>query len=222
MTDQPDWTAQVHALVAAFEQEIGLPPGKSRPFGGRRQGYRGASDDVSGVQWNTWLFATGEAYCAVNLEGLAYDGWPIARFIERELERPRLFDVRGRVSAPQLVEVVWYRDAWQIVSRPPIDEKHIGLSPRALSEVSHEAWQDALREAYDCLDAGKRHRGRARQTVTLTTTRRQVEKEVSPHLQFRQQLTPGADAGWADALRVARQNLQPLYDWVTEQASPLG
>lgn len=222
MTDQVDWTHQLHALVAAFEQELGLPPRKSRPFGGRRQGYRGASDDASGVQWNTWLLATGEAYCAVNLEGLAYDGWPVARFIERELDRPRLFDARRRVSAPQLVEVVWYRDAWRILSRPPIDEKLIGLSPRAVSEVSPEPWRDALREAYNCLDAGKRHRGRARQTVTMTKSRQQVEREVSPHLQFRQQLTTDAVGGWADNVRAARQNLQPLYDWVTEQASPLG
>ena len=45
---------------------------------------------------------------------------------------------------------------------------------------------------------------------------------MSPHLQFRQQLTTGAGGGWADAVKTARQNLQPLYDWVTEQASPLG
>jgi hypothetical protein len=40
------------------------------------------------VQWNAWVKWHGGrqmAYAGVNLEGMVYDGWPIARFIEREL-----------------------------------------------------------------------------------------------------------------------------------------
>lgn len=32
----------------------------------------------------------GAAWLGVNLEGMKYDGWPVARLIERELSRPLL------------------------------------------------------------------------------------------------------------------------------------
>lgn len=219
LTADFDWTAQVHALVAAFEQELGLAATRSRPFGGRRQGLRGASDDAQGVQWHAWLHVTGEAWCAVNLEGLAYKGWPIARLIERELAHGRLLDARDQVATPEAVEVLWSRDAWQVVSRPPIDEKHIGGGPVPLAEITPDRWAALLREAYACLDAGRHHRARARQLVTLSKRQLKAEKEVSPHLQLRQRLElPEGDAGWADTLRAARQNLLPLHAWAVEQS----
>ena len=68
------------------------------------------------------------AFLGVNLEGMAYDGWPIARFLERELDRPRLFEIRSQMESPGLTQVIWHRDAWQASLRPVILEKHIGAS----------------------------------------------------------------------------------------------
>jgi hypothetical protein len=170
------------------------------------------------VQWNAWLEAReAAAFLGVNLEGMVYDGWPVARFLERELNRPRLFDMRDRIDAPALVQAVWHRDAWQISLRPVIREKHIGVSMRMLPDIDPGAWAATLREAYSCLDPDKGHRGRATQTVT-TATGEQREYPVSPHLQFRQRLAWTPTDGWRTSLANAKQNLQPLYDWVADQS----
>jgi hypothetical protein len=55
-------------------------------FGSPSLGVDGASDSKQGVQWSGWLdFRENVAYLAVNLEGMKYDDWPVARFIEREV-----------------------------------------------------------------------------------------------------------------------------------------
>jgi mannose-6-phosphate isomerase-like protein (cupin superfamily) len=151
------------------------------------------------VQWNTWLHrGENAAYVAVNLEGMKYDGWPIARFIEREFRHPRLFEVVRQLAAPESIQMIFHRDAWQVSSRPAIEERHIGLSGRALAEIDPEGWKRTLQEAYDCLDADRGHRHRARQMVTTKSGR--VELSVSPHLKFRQRISDVAEGqrmgGW--------------------------
>ena len=84
------------------------------------------------------------AFVGVNLEGKKYDGWPIGRFIERELQQSMLFDVVPRLAHIHDIEVVWYRDAWQAASRPPIDEKFIGGSPQLLHQLTPEQWKRLL------------------------------------------------------------------------------
>jgi hypothetical protein len=74
------------------------------------------------------------AFLGVNLEGIVSDGWPVARFLERELNRPRLFDLRDRIHARALVQAVWHR-TWQISLRRVIREKHIGVSVRMLPDI---------------------------------------------------------------------------------------
>ena len=211
----------VDALLDAFATELGTQPTTLRRFGRASLGYQGASDGARGVQWNAWLDTReGAAFLGVNLEGMAYDGWPVARFIERELDRPRLFVVREQVDDPSLVQAIWHRDAWQVSLRPEIAEKHIGESPRRLSELEPASWAATLRQAYDCLDPARGHRARARQTVTTVKGERR-EYPVSPHLQFRQRVTWSPAHGWRLALAETRRNLRPIYTWVAEQSAGL-
>ena len=139
-----------------------------------------------GVEWHG---GAQMAFAGVNLEGKAYDGWPVARLIERELTQPGLFDAARRVARASDVEVIWYRDAWQVVARPPIVEKMIGGSPRLLHTLDPQDWEAMLREAYACLNPDRGHRGRGKQVVTTTTGVTRT-MEVSPHLQFRQGFWP--------------------------------
>ena len=50
---------------------------------------------------------------------------------------------------------------------PPIKEKNIAGSGTLLSELTDTIWSEMLKEAYDCLNSDKNHRGRAKQFVTL-------------------------------------------------------
>jgi hypothetical protein len=214
-----NFTEDIETLLDAFGQELGVVPGALRRFGRKSLGYLGASDGAAGVQWNAWLDAReAAAFLGVNLEGMAYDGWPVARFIERELDRPRLFDVRDQLEAPALVQVIWHRDAWQVSLRPEIVEKHIGVSQQMLPAIEPAAWAETLREAYACLDADRSHRARATQTVTTAKGAR-GERPVSPHLQFRQRISWSPAHGWKTAVAEARRNLRPLYAWVAEQSA---
>ncbi|MDE0234381.1 MAG: hypothetical protein OXM62_05190 [bacterium] len=49
----------------------------------------GISDGNEGVQWNAGYYShDGAVWLGVNLEGMKYDDWPVARLIEREISRP--------------------------------------------------------------------------------------------------------------------------------------
>ena len=55
---------------------------RGRPFGTPRGRYQGVSDNAEGVQWNAGVDREqGSSWLGVNLEGMAYDDWPIARLI---------------------------------------------------------------------------------------------------------------------------------------------
>lgn len=115
--------------------------------------------------------------------------------------------------------MIFHRDAWRFASRPAIEEKHIGLSGRALTEIDPEGWKRTLQEAYECLDPNLGHRHRGRQMVTTKSGR--VELSVSPHLQFRQRISDAAEGQqeWLPRLQRAREALQPLYTFVKEQSA---
>src|SRR5687767_6404401 len=130
-------------LVEAFVALTRTIPAEEVMFGSASLRVAGICDGTRGVQWNTWIEWDDDkqmAYAGVNLEGIAYDGWPVARFIERELEAPRLLDVRAEVRDAHVVEVLWYRDAWQVQAHPPIREKLIGRSPRLLHALTPSDW----------------------------------------------------------------------------------
>lgn len=208
----------VEALVDGFASELGTSVASLGRFGTKSLGYQGAHDGTKGVQWNVWQdHREDAAFVGVNLEGMAYEGWPIARFLEREIQAPQLFSITKEVEDPAVVQAIWFRDAWQVSLRPVIAEKHIGVSRQRITDISPADWRATLLEALECLDASKAYRGRGRQFVS-TERHGRKEYDVSPHLQFRQQIHFSRASGWAPSLAAARKNLDPLHRWVNAQS----
>lgn len=201
------------AVVGAFATVFGIA---GRPFGTPHGRSQGVSDNAEGVQWNAGVDREqGSSWLGVNLEGMAYDNWPIARLIEHELTRPRFPELcRGLPERASLV-MSWTRDAWQAAARLPITEIQIGKTPITLDRLTEARWCEILREAYDCLDSSRGHRGRALQTVTLKAG--PAKKYVSPHLHIQRVLWSGRDPAADDAAETLRRALtimQPVYDFV--------
>ena len=216
-------TGEASLLIDAFSTLTRTIPVDANTFGSPSLRLAGISDGTDGVQWNAWVEWHADkqmAYAGVNLEGKVYDGWPVARFIERELEAPRLFATVADVADPTPVEVLWYRDAWQVVARLPIVERLIGGSPRLLHTLTPDAWTAMLEEAYACLDAARGHRGRGQQVVTTTAGNR-MALSVSPHFQVRQPFwprDPDSAHGWRASLDETMSNLRPLHRWIADRA----
>ena len=146
---------------------------------------KGVSDGNEGVQWNISVNdEDGEAKLGVNLEGMKYKNWPISIFLKGELDNPRLPSLAKVIPGANKIHIKLERDAWQVLSRPPIKEKNIAGSGTLLSELTEKVWSDMLKEAYDCLNSDKNHKGRAKRSVTLMPSGEEKEMEVSPHLGF--------------------------------------
>ena len=189
-----------------------------RRFGSPSLGVLGISDGVEGVQWNAGCRRDGTAWLGVNLEGMQYDNWPVARLIEREISHPLLLSAyRPRVARPEMVRVGWTRDAWQYPGRVSIKEADLEPTPIALNQLDGDGWARALRLARECLDPKRHHRGRRRANVTLVHTGCTVERWVSPHLQFKNRL---ADSSPRPFQR-AKENLEVLHEFATHQARPV-
>ncbi|MBW3554820.1 MAG: hypothetical protein KY466_15010 [Gemmatimonadetes bacterium] len=162
-----------------------------RPFGSQSLQVGGFSDGRDGVQWNVaYDPRDGRQWVGVNLEGLQYDDWPVARLIERELRDMALPQV-VQVHAPlRDVIVLWQRDYWQATARPEIDECDIPPTPE--------------------------YRRRATQAVTLSGSGSQVEGEVSPHLMLRW-MAP-AFMEWEELFRKGKSVLPPVHEWANRRA----
>ncbi len=151
---------------------------------------------------------------------MTYDGWPIARFIERELGQPTLPDLCRALPHAGTIVMSWTRDAWQAAARPPIAEIQIGPTPRRLDDLTPEVWRTILMEAYQCLDGNRGHRGRATQTVTLKGG--PAEKEVSPHLHIEQVLWRGIPKSQEEAVTLiqrSREALLSLHSFVVQRSA---
>ncbi len=211
-----DWLGKEgEELRHAFQRVFG----EGFPFGSPSIRIGGLSDGNDGVQWNAWFDPRNEEkWAGVNLEGIKYDGWPVARLIRRELEGPTLPALARGMGDAERIEVLWARDFWQATARPRILEGWIRPTPISLGRLGEEAWRRALDGALACLDEGRDHLGRATQQVTLESDRRRVEGSVSPHLTFKLLMDPPAP--WESFLRDAKQRMQPLYDWVEERTAP--
>ena len=192
---------------------------EGRRFGSRSLGVLGISDGCEGVQWNAaYSERNGAARLGVNLEGMLYDGWPVARLIERETSHPILLtEYRDRVPRPHLVTVSWWRDAWQVSSRVRIKESRLSPTPIALDRLDGDGWAHALRQARECLDPKRGYRGRRRTKVTLRRSGRIAERWVSPHLQFTARFAEDSTR----ALRRAKDNLEVLREFAIRQARPV-
>src|SRR6186713_953698 len=108
-------SAMLRELGEAFSTLCQVLP--VRPYGTATRPRQGFSDGRDGVQWNAGIDRNRDVLTlGANLEGMEYEGWPIARLIERELVTPRLLDV---AKAPTLRECeLWFtRDAWQAAAR---------------------------------------------------------------------------------------------------------
>ena len=189
-------------------------------FGSPSLGVLGISDGFEGVQWNVWYSQRKEtAWLGVNLEGKRYDDWPVARLVEREIAHPLLLtEYRVRVARPEEVTVSWKRDAWQVGSRIRImeSESRIPPTPIALDLLDCAGWTSALGCARECLDSKRKYRGRRRTKVTLRRSGQTVERDVSPHLQFKTRLNESTP----HAMQRAKDNLEALHEWGTRQARP--
>ena len=153
----------------------------------------------------------------VGLEGKEYESWPIARLIERELLDPLfLTEYRVKVKRPEAVTVCWNRDAWQAAIRVRIKESCIAPTPITLDRLDTGGWAQALECAKECLDPRRNYRGRRRTDVTLLRSGRIVERQVSPHLQFKTRLAECTP----EAMKVAKKNLEALHAFATNQARP--
>ena len=196
---------------------------RGRDFGSPSRGVLGISDGNEGVQWNAGYYPRdGAVWLGVNLEGMKYDGWPVARLIEREISRPLLLTrYRPQVARPDKVTVLWSRDAWQYSARRPIKEANVAPTPVALDRLDGRGWAEALRGARACLDPRRQHRGRRRVPVTLLPSKRypwerRVEMDVSPHLKIRVLLVEITNRG----MREGREDLEALYEFAGERSRP--
>jgi hypothetical protein len=199
--------------IKAFEQQFNVD---ARPFGNVHAPVKGASDNANGVQWNIAVIrATHEIRLGVNLEGMKYKNWPITTFIKNELAQPSLMDVLVSIRQPEQVIVNFTRDAWQMASRPKIEEANLAHYGATLSNLTPEQWHEMLTDALSCLDKEKDYRARGLQVVTKSTG--QVEMEVSPHLNIHSYLQY-KENNIETALAHAYQNLKPIYEWVKQQA----
>lgn len=218
----PTSTHHADALKTLFRDVFRC---RGREFGSPPRGVLGISDGNEGVQWNAAYYPPdGTVELGVNLEGMKYDDWPVARLIEREISRPLLLTrYRWKVARPDRVTVVWARDAWQVTARPRIKEANIAPTPIALDRLDDQGWEDALRVARECLDPLKQLRGRRKVPVTLLPSKRhpwerKVEMEVSPHLKIR---TPLAEIT-RRAMREGRDNMEALYEFAANQSRSYG
>ena len=200
--------------VDSFRTLLGI---QGRSFGGKTKSYDGISDGYEGVQWNVAVFKDrpGKARLGVNLEGMKYDGWPIARFIEHELEH------LGLPSLPvekDKIHIDFYREAWiPSGGRPPIKEniiKHSGILLGGLTDV---LLKEMLIDASSCLAAEKNYRGRATQLVTLSKSGIEKEMEVSPHLTIYTWIWGSVPSDLPEAKMLMQKGfdrLLPVYEYV--------
>jgi hypothetical protein len=210
----------LHELAEAFSTLFAVRP--LRTYGTAKKPHQGFSDGRDGVQWNAGIDRERDVLTlGANLEGMAYDGWPIARLIERELARPGLPDLIHK-PGPNDCELWFTRDAWQAAARLPIKEQYLTPEvPLLLQSLDPPLWRTVLRSGQACLDPRRNHRGRRREEVTLLASGARVLKDVSHHLQIKCVLdvpTTASGAAIMAALRNAREILSPVHRWMVEQS----
>lgn len=209
-------------ILHTFLSRMGV---KGKAFGQVGKPHFGYSDGVHGVQWNIAIYRDSrEIYLGVNLEGMKYSGWPIATFIQSEMEQPNLEAIKAEIGKPDRIHLTLSRDAWQGPSRLTIVEQYIGGRYHKLSEIDQALWRELLSEARECLDASKNLRGRSKRRVTVRTKTCETAKmkEVSPHLTVQTKIDVDPKRDDQATLNVAFDRafaeLGPIHDWVSRVA----
>jgi len=150
---------------------------------------------------------------------MEYDGWPIARLIDRELGSFSLFKTIKTIASvdkPEDITVRWTRDVWVGSKLPPNYPEHLILCESA-SELTEDRWRTNLFEAQRCLDPKRDFRGRARQSITLQGGTKDLY--VSPHLGFVLELwrgKPQSEAGLIEPMQEAKRQLLPIYRMIAD------
>lgn len=190
-------------------------------FGSQSIGLGGLSDGNRGVQWNAWIEpGSGERWAGVNLEGMKYDRYPVARLIQGELKSPTLPSLAESIEGADRIMLLWARDFWRAGSRPKIVERDIHPTPIRLNLLGKEEWRRALEEALACLDETRNYQGWATQQVTEISRKGEQTRtgKVAPHLKFK--VEKQRDHSWESFLQETKLRMQPLYDWVAERTTP--
>lgn len=186
---------------------------KGRKFGQSGKEYYGLSDDAEGVQWNIAINKENQnTRLGVNLEGMKYKNWPIAKFIENEKNEMGLCNPDKYPQADKII-IGLYRDAWQCASRPDIDEYRI-QKEIPLSQLNKNIYNSMLNEARSCLDVSKNYMARAKQYVTKNN--KLVEMEVSPHLNIHIYLPYDSSKSEMEKMFAI---LQPIYNLIVKQST---
>jgi hypothetical protein len=214
-------TAEEFQLLSEAFVEV-FRAANPQDFGSDVLRIRGLSDRNDGVQWNASIEGTRTewrtAWLGVNLEGKQYRDWPIARLIQRKLTEPKLVAICTALQQPEEIMVRWTRDAWGPGGNRirGFTEHQIAPTPIGLSDLTQQSWRQTLREAQSCLASPQGRR--AKQWITIKDQRR--EFYVSPHLGFRRQLPwPATADQLRRAMQRAREQLQPIYDFVRERSA---
>ncbi|MCZ6503593.1 MAG: hypothetical protein O6945_13895 [Gammaproteobacteria bacterium] len=187
-------------------------------FGSGLYGSFGFHEPIEGVQWNVFMNTdTHAVYLSVNLEGMKYEDWPIARFLEHELATNGFIDLKSQIEQPEQAHAYMKRDAWQMAARPRILEGLVGDKSHSIESLETDTWQEIVSEAYDCLN-GPNHRGRATQSVTVVSSGERREMPVSPHFGVSVMLWKVAPPNLnlaAESIKAKKAMLQPIYDYVS-------
>ena len=185
-----------------------------KPFGQTNKPFFGISDGVVGVQWNLIVDTEKNTVeLGVNLEGSEkMGGMLITDFL---LARPSLTALKQACATTPEIFLAIFRDAWQVSSRPAIEEQYVGGKLHSLRELSEQQWTVILDEALSCLEADYGYRKRKRlQWVTLKTTGQKKQLDISPHLQIKTFINVDADP--YEAIKAAVEILMPVREWVMQ------
>ena len=201
------------SLLLAFCQALGV---KGREFGQLSKPFFGVSDGAEGVQWNLSVNSgEDEVWLGINLEGMKYSDWPIARFLQTELSNMQLPGIAEKLPGNMEIYALIMRDAWQRASRPHIKEQYIEGMPVELKALTSETWTTALSESLHCLDEKRYYKGRGLQNVTRLKRNGEVHvemMEVSPHFQIQTKIEKNMRT--VDGLQRIISLLKPLHEWL--------
>ena len=137
-----------------------------------------------------------------------------------EQDNPSIENLKSQVDDPDGIFIRLMRDAWQVISRPNIEEQYIGGGIASLAETDNRKWLQMVGESLDCLDSINSYQGRAKQLVTLVKQPMKGDRRrlmpVSPHLTVFSKV--GLGEGFEEELRRILGEMKPIYDWVKKSA----
>ena len=208
-------------LLRSFKSVLNV---EGKPFGQLNKPFFCISDGNNGIQWDLRVSTDTEViHLGVNLEGKKYKSWPIATFIQSEMNDPQIVKIRATLNNPEDVYIRFARDAWQVSYRRTIIEKYLGGKEYTFAEIDPDQWVLMLTEALKCLDEDAKGYRRAKQTMTTCENKpkngEQVRRpmRVSPRLTIWSSIS--SDGDLKDNIKNKIAELKPVYGWVARAVS---